>query len=119
MLILALDTTSEHGGVGVFRDFDCLASIANRQGTNYSVTVFEMAEAALRAAGRSLRDIDLFAVATGPGSFTGIRVGVAAAQGWATAFGRPVLGVSVLEALTEAAQPKTQWAAPLLDARRG
>jgi hypothetical protein len=61
----------------------------------------------------------LIAVASGPGSFTGIRVGLAAAQGWAKAFGLPVRGVSVLEALVDAAQIQTEWATPLLDARRG
>jgi tRNA threonylcarbamoyladenosine biosynthesis protein TsaB len=78
-----------------------------------------MAEQALGAAGCRLSEVELLAVANGPGSFTGIRVGVAAAQGWAKAFQRPVQGVSVLEAMTEAAQPPTEWAAALLDARRG
>jgi tRNA threonylcarbamoyladenosine biosynthesis protein TsaB len=119
MLLLAFDTTSEHGGVGIFRDEKCLGVAANRQGTNYSVSLFQMAEEVLRAARGSLREIELFAVANGPGSFTGIRVGVAAAQGWAKALGRPVQGVSVLEAMTEAARPQTDWAAALLDARRG
>ncbi len=119
MLILALDTTSEHGGVGVFRDHECLSAMANRQGTNYSVSLFEMADAALDAARCRLSEVELFAVANGPGSFTGIRVGVAAAQGWAKAFARPVEGISVLAAMTEAAQPATDWAAAILDARRG
>jgi tRNA threonylcarbamoyladenosine biosynthesis protein TsaB len=63
--------------------------------------------------------VELFAAATGPGSFTGIRVGLAATQGWAKAFGRPVCGVSVLESMVEAAEPKGRVAVPLLDARRG
>jgi tRNA threonylcarbamoyladenosine biosynthesis protein TsaB len=67
----------------------------------------------------SLHDIDLFAVANGPGSFTGIRTGLAAAQAWAKVFGRPVVAVSVLEAMVEAAQPETDWALSILDARRG
>jgi tRNA threonylcarbamoyl adenosine modification protein YeaZ len=61
----------------------------------------------------------LLAVATGPGSFTGIRVGLAAAQGWAKAFELPVRGVSILDALVEAAQLRTDWAASILDAHRG
>jgi len=67
----------------------------------------------------SLKEIDLFAVANGPGSFTGIRVGVAAAQGLATAFGRPVKAVSSLEAMVEEAQPESSRAVSILDARRG
>lgn len=119
MLVLALDTTSEHGGVGIFRDHEALAAVRNPQGTNYSISLFEMAEEALGASGCRLSEVELFAVANGPGSFTGIRVGVAAAQGWAKAFERPVTGVSVLEAMAEAGEASTEWAAALLDARRG
>jgi tRNA threonylcarbamoyladenosine biosynthesis protein TsaB len=86
---------------------------------SYSVTLFEMVENLLASNSVSLADVELFAVANGPGSFTGIRVGVAAAQGWAMALGRPLRGVSVLEAMVEAAAPETEFAAALLDARRG
>jgi tRNA threonylcarbamoyl adenosine modification protein YeaZ len=127
MLILAFDTTSQVGGVGVFRDHECLARVANDGPANrYSVSLFDMVDQAIEEARvrhggpvRGLADIRLIAVATGPGSFTGIRVGLAAAQGWAKAFGLAVCGVSVLEALAEAAQTRTDWAAPILDARRG
>jgi tRNA threonylcarbamoyladenosine biosynthesis protein TsaB len=127
MLILAFDTTSEVGGVGIFRDDECLARVANDGPANrYSINLFYMvyqaiAEAKVRhgVPTRGLADLGLLAVATGPGSFTGIRVGLAAAQGWAKAFGLPVRGVSVLEALVAAAQIQTDWAASILDARRG
>ena len=118
MLILAFDTTSERGGVALHRDLDCLASAAN-SGTRYSITLFETVERLLAETGTALREVELFAVATGPGSFTGIRVGVAAAQGWAQAMDRPVVGVPVLEAMVEEAWPRADWAVPLLDARRG
>jgi tRNA threonylcarbamoyladenosine biosynthesis protein TsaB len=127
MLILAFDTTSEVGGVGVFRDDECLAQVANDGPANrYSVSLFYMVDQAIEEAKarhsvpvRGLADMGLIAVATGPGSFTGIRVGLAAAQGWVKAFGLPVRGVSVLEALVEAAQTGTDWATSILDARRG
>jgi tRNA threonylcarbamoyladenosine biosynthesis protein TsaB len=127
MLILALDTTSEVGGVGIFRDHECLARVANDGPANrYSVSLFYMVDQAIEQAKvrhgvpvRGLDDIGLIAVATGPGSFTGIRVGLAAAQGWAKAFGLPVRGVSVLAALVEAGQVRTDWATSILDARRG
>ena len=127
MLILAFDTTSQRGGAAIYRDRECLADIANEGPANrYSVTLFGMADrllaeaqARLAVASFSLRDIDLFAVANGPGSFSGIRVGVAAAQGWARAFDRPVRGVSVLEAMVAQAQPQADYAVPILDARRG
>jgi len=127
MLILAFDTTSEHGGAAIFQGEECLASVANdRPANTFSITLFEMvdrlaSEARTKAHGQfeTLSDIELFAVANGPGSFTGIRVGLAAAQGWARAFGRLVRGVSVLEAMVEEAQPETELAVPVLDARRG
>ncbi len=120
MLILALDTTSEKGGAAVYRDRQCLALTPNEGRANqYSVTLFQLTERALAEAGVNLGEIELFAVANGPGSFTGIRVGVAATQAWAKAFHRPVRGISVLEALVEEAHPSTDWAVPILDARRG
>ncbi len=120
MLILGLDTTSEKGGVGIFRDTQCLALIPNAGPANrYSVTLFEMVGRALTQAGHSLTEIDLFAAANGPGSFTGIRVGIAAARAWGKAFKRPARGVSVLEALVGKGGPTSDWAFPILDARRG
>lgn len=126
MLVLAIDTTNEHGGLAIYREVDCLASIQNTGSTGFSVTLFQMLECALGDAGvklsrppLSLRDIDLFAVANGPGSFTGIRTGVAAVQGWATALQRPTQGVSILAAMANECLPETEWAATIMDARRG
>ena len=127
MLILAFDTTSDLGGVGIFRDLECLAQVANDDPANrYSITLFSMVDKAIEQAqarygvpAGGLAEIELIAVASGPGSFTGIRIGLAAAQGWAKAFDLPVRGVSVLDALVEAAQIRTEWAVPILDARRG
>src|SRR5579859_6207901 len=126
MMVLAIDTTSEHGGLAIYRDLDCVTNIRNTGSTGFSVTLFQMLECALGDAGAklarpalSLRDIDLFAVANGPGSFTGIRTGVAATQGWATALGRPTKGVSIFAAMADEGQPETEWAAAIMDARRG
>src|SRR5215831_13263731 len=118
MLMLAFNTTDEHGGAAIYRDTKCLAVAANTSSASYSITLFQMVDALLHQTQLSLRDIELFAVAHGPGSFTGIRVGVAAAQAWGTAFSRPVRGVSVLEAMVEEAQPETRLAVAILDARR-
>lgn len=118
MLILAFDTTSPDGSTVLFRDLEQLGEVRSDGKTNYSVALFEMVDRLLDGAGATLAEVELFAAATGPGSFTGIRVGLAAAQAWAKAFGRPVLGVSVLEAMVEAAGPQAPVAIPLLDARR-
>lgn len=127
MLILALDTTSEAGGAAIFEDDICLAQISHAGAANeYSVALFEMTERLVAEASRrqnspllGLADIDLYVVANGPGSFTGIRVGVAAAQAWAKVFGKPVKGMSVLEALAESAQPAAENVLAILNAYRG
>jgi tRNA threonylcarbamoyladenosine biosynthesis protein TsaB len=120
MLILAFDTTNEEGGVGIFRDSECLALVPNDgQANQYSITLFEMVGKALAQASLKLSEIDLYAVANGPGSFTGIRVGLAAALAWGKAFDRPVRGVSVLEAMVNQARIASDWAFPAMDARRG
>lgn len=125
MLVLAIDTTSEHGGVALHRDLECLASVHNTGSSGFSVTLFQMVDQTLSDAGGRLSgqpiplsEVELFAAANGPGSFTGIRTGLAAVQGWATALGRPVVGVSILAAMTQEAQPQTEWAASIMDARR-
>lgn len=127
MRILAIDTTSEVGGAAIVSDGECLASIAHSGEANkYSVSLFEMVEKLLAESSarpgsevHSLADIELYAVAGGPGSFTGIRVGLAAVQAWARVFGKPAVRVSVLEALTAAANPSTQHALAILNAYRG
>ncbi len=127
MLILAIDTTSEFGGAAIYRGPECLAEVANEgPGHGYSITLFEMTERLIQevrgrtnAPLKKMADIELYAVANGPGSFTGIRVGLAATQGWATAFNRAAKGVSVLEALVETARPESKLAIPILDAHRG
>ena len=126
MLVLAIDTTSDHGGVAIYQDLDRLAGNPNTGSSGYSVTLFHSVERALAEAGAklstpslSLRDIELFAVANGPGSFTGIRSGVAATQGWATALGTPVQAISILEVMAGECPLESGLFAPIMDARRG
>jgi tRNA threonylcarbamoyl adenosine modification protein YeaZ len=108
------------GGVGIFRETDCLASARYDGPANHdSVTLFEMLERALAQSQLALSDIELYAVANGPGSFTGIRVGLAAARAWGKVFGKPVRSVSILAALVTKANVTTDWAFPILDGRRG
>lgn len=120
MRVLAIDTTSEYGGAAVYDRGTSLSLVQNEEpASRYAVTLFDLVHRALTQAGLGYSDIELYAVSNGPGSFTGIRVGLAAAQGWAKAFGRPVRGVNLLEAMVEQAHPETDWAVPTLDARRG
>jgi tRNA threonylcarbamoyladenosine biosynthesis protein TsaB len=120
MRVLAIDTTSDCGGAAVYDQNECLGIALNEEpASRYAVTLFGLAERALAQARIGFPDVELYAVSNGPGSFTGIRVGVAAAQGWAKAFARPVKGVTLLEAMVEQGRPDADWAVPVLDARRG
>jgi len=78
-----------------------------------------LADRVLQAAGLTLSDIDTFAVSNGPGSFTGLRIGVSAAKGMAFAQGKPVCGVSTLLALAYSCIGRDCIACPVMDARRG
>ncbi len=119
MRVLAVDTTSEHGGAAVYDQNKRLAIALNEEpASRYAVTLFELVDRSLAHAGIGFRDVDLYAVSNGPGSFTGIRVGLAAAQGWAKAFSKPIKAVNLLEAMVEQAHPDADWAVPVLDARR-
>jgi tRNA threonylcarbamoyladenosine biosynthesis protein TsaB len=118
MTILAIDTTSRAGSLAVLRAgvvlYDAEGDPAVTHGQRLPADVMR----ALAAVGLRIDEVELFAVAAGPGSFTGLRVGIATVQGLAMAHGRRVVAVSVLEALARAggATPATgAW----MDAQRG
>ena len=103
MLILALDTTSRAGSIAIVRDGVVLHEFSGDASRTHGERLpLEFAHAC-RAAGVELRDVNLFAVAAGPGSFTGLRVGIAAIQGLAVAFDRRVVPVSTLAAVAYSA----------------
>jgi tRNA threonylcarbamoyladenosine biosynthesis protein TsaB len=110
MLILAFDTATEVATSALVDDGEVLGERTSR-----AATVLEDLDALLRQAGAHTRDVDGLAVGTGPGSFTGVRVGLATARGLALALGVPVAGVSTLAALAAGAP----GALPVIDARRG
>jgi tRNA threonylcarbamoyladenosine biosynthesis protein TsaB len=103
VLILSLDTSTRAGSAAVLRDDAVLAVAGGDPTRTHAERLPAELDAVLRAAGVSLRDIELLAVARGPGGFTGLRIGLAAMQGIAMVTGRPVVGVSALEALAVAA----------------
>ena len=118
MLILALDSTAKEAAAALLSDGQCLAEAraASRSG---SEALLPLAEAILVASGKSAKELELLAVAVGPGSFTGVRIGVSLAKG--LAFGRelPVAPVSTTEALAESLLPLEGIYCPVMDARRG
>jgi tRNA threonylcarbamoyladenosine biosynthesis protein TsaB len=119
MLILALDTSSPAGSLAILRDEKVIAVVSTWAEETYSARMFRHLEFLLRELSLDLKQIDLFAVAAGPGSFTGLRVGLTAAKGWAEVYSKPVAGVSGLEAVAAQAHSTAQLLIPILDARRG
>jgi tRNA threonylcarbamoyladenosine biosynthesis protein TsaB len=118
VLILALDTASPSGSVAVLRSEKVIGLVATHTGETYSSRMFRQLEFLLGELDLARDAFDLFAVNAGPGSFTGLRVGLTAGKGWAEVYGQPVVPVSGLEAVAEQSCAEGLLV-PLLDARRG
>ncbi len=122
MLVLALETATREGSVAIWDHGVCRAHTSADPARTHAERLPGELVDTLAAAGRTLADVDLFAVVSGPGSFTGLRVGIAAIQGLALATGRPVVAVPTLEALAapllRPAPPGT-LVVPCLDGQRG
>lgn len=130
MLILAVDTSSRTGSAAVLRDGQVLADVSGYEETPYSTRLFRDIETLQNRVNFRLDQVELYAVAAGPGSFTGLRVGLTAVKAWAEVHGKPIAAVSGLEAIAAQHQttgtPSTltsttsfRYIAAFLDARRG
>ncbi|MDG1401411.1 MAG: tRNA (adenosine(37)-N6)-threonylcarbamoyltransferase complex dimerization subunit type 1 TsaB [Candidatus Binatia bacterium] len=131
MILLGIDTATSTGGVGIVRAGDgesrILADDSRVAGRTHGAMILEQMDAALATAELELSEVDVFAVANGPGSFTGLRVGMATAKSLAWACGRPLIGVPTLEAWAgraisiddTAAAGADQVIGVVLDARKG
>ena len=120
MLVLAVDTSTRAGSLAALRDGQVIGELASAPGEPYSTRMFADLARLLSDLGVKLPEFDVFAIGAGPGSFTGLRVGITAVKAWAELYGRPIVAVSGLEAV--AAQIPTVEAgllAPVIDARRG
>ena len=118
MLILAFETSAKAGSVALLEDGRLLAESYQNTGLTHSQTLMVMAEDMLKAAGKTVADVTAVAVAEGPGSFTGVRIGVAAAKGFAWGGQIPCYGVSTLEAMAESLGIWQGYVCPCMDARR-
>ena len=118
MKILALDSTAVVGTVALCEDERLVAHYTLNTGNTHSQTLLPMIESVLRCAEWTVDDLDLFAVSNGPGSFTGVRIGVATVKG--LAFGKriPCAGVSTLEALAYNLRYFNGIVCPVMNARR-
>src|SRR5438552_323231 len=101
-LILAIETATRSGGVAVARGENILASRGGDAAVSHSSNLIEMIEDVLSEAGVKLAEVDVFAVAVGPGSFTGVRIGLATVKAFAAHLDRKVAGVSTLAAVAHA-----------------
>lgn len=99
MLTLAFESSAKTASVALCDGETRIAETTQNCGLTHSVTLLPMAEALLKNTGHELKDVELFAVAHGPGSFTGIRIGVSTIKGLAWGNDRPAVGVSTLEAM--------------------
>ena len=118
MLILAFETSAKAASVAVMEGSKLLAESYQNTGLTHSQTLMVMAEDALKQCGKSAADVEAVAVAEGPGSFTGVRIGVAAAKGFAWGKNIPCYGVSTLEAMALSLGAYQGYVCPVMDARR-
>jgi tRNA threonylcarbamoyladenosine biosynthesis protein TsaB len=122
MISLSIDTCDSRGSIAVRRDAITLVSRRHESADDYSSWLLPAVDFALRDASIGFRDLNLIAVATGPGSFTGVRVGLTVAKAWGEVYGVPLVGVSRLEALARLAGSNASgidWVAAFYDAHRG
>ena len=117
-MILAFETSAKAASVALLEGNKLLGESYQNTGLTHSQTLMVMAEDLLKQCGKTVADITNLAVAEGPGSFTGVRIGVAAAKGFAWGGQLPCYGVSTLEAMAESLGIWQGYVCPCMDARR-
>ncbi len=118
MLTLAFETSAKAVSVALTENGKLLGESYQNTGMTHSQTLMVMAEDVLKTAGKTVEDVTVVAVAEGPGSFTGVRIGVAAAKGMAWGREIPCYGVSTLEAMAVSLGVYEGYVCPVMDARR-
>ncbi len=118
MKILAVDTSSAVASAAIVEDDKLICECVLNNKLTHSQTIMPMIDYVFKASELKPQDIDIFAVANGPGSFTGLRIGVTTVKGLAHAEGKPVVGVNTLEALAYNLPFCPYIISPIMDARR-
>ena len=118
MLILAFETSAKAASVALTEGGKLLGETYQNTGLTHSQTLMVMAEDLLKTCGKTPQQVEAVAVAAGPGSFTGVRIGVAAAKGFAWGADIPCYGVSTLEAMALSLGIWQGYVVPTMDARR-
>jgi tRNA threonylcarbamoyladenosine biosynthesis protein TsaB len=117
-LILAIETSTRAGSVGLARGAEVLSAVLGDVASSHSTDLIENVERVLREGSAKLSEIDLFAVTVGPGSFTGLRIGLATVKAFAVCVQKPCLAVSTLAAIAHAAG-NSKMTVSILPAGRG
>lgn len=119
MKVLGVDTSGRMGSVAVLEDDTVLAEIAVTSTQTHAKRLMSAVDVTLEMIGLTIADCDGFAVTTGPGSFTGLRIGISTIKGLGFATRKPVTGVSTLDALAHQFPSFPHLVCPVLDARKG
>ena len=118
MKVLAIDSSSITASVAILDNNKVTAEFFINAGLTHSQTLAPMVDSALKCSNMHPKDIDLYAVSAGPGSFTGLRIGAAIAKAMAVVNNKPCIGISTLEALAYNAIGKNSIVCAAIDARR-
>jgi tRNA threonylcarbamoyl adenosine modification protein YeaZ len=118
MLLLALDTCDARGSVAVLRDDEILGVVSHDTSEDYSVWLLPAIRQVLSGSGVAFTDVDAYVAAAGPGSFTGVRVGLTTVKAWSEVTGKPIVSVSRLEALATLAAGSQSYVAAFANAQR-
>lgn len=117
MLTLAVDTSGITASCAVIEDGEVKAELSTKHGKTHSQKILPMIKITLSMLDKELREVDLFAASVGPGSFTGLRIGVVTIKGLAYSLKRPVCGIPTLDALAYSMPDFNGIISPMLDAR--
>jgi tRNA threonylcarbamoyladenosine biosynthesis protein TsaB len=118
MRIVALDTATEVCGLAIWRDGQVQAERRIAQGVTHTKVLMQALQELFRETGTQVAAVDGWVVTQGPGSFTGLRIGISTIKGLSLATGKPVAGVSTLAVLAHQAPAHAHWVCPMIDARR-
>jgi len=119
MIVLAIDTCEARGSVAVLRGDVVLQVMPHTSAEEYSSWLLPAVDAALNTAKTTLAEVDVFAASSGPGSFTGVRIGLTTVKAWSEVFGKPIVAVSRLEAAAAQCESNSPYVASFIDAQRG
>ena len=119
MIALVIDTCDSRGSVAVLRDEAVLRVVVHETEEDYSSWLLPAVLECLKESGLQMEQVDVYAAAAGPGSFTGVRVGLTSVKAWAEVYGKRIVAVSRLEALGTQASEDGPWVAAFFNAQRG